>query len=177
VAFALTRGKPVCGLLVGQDNRYSNSKTQFTLWFGVFGIAYLSVLYLRWAHGVAVGYLSVPQNLLMLSGLSGLTLVGAKALTDKKIQSASTGTNPKPRGTPNFPDDLVQNDGKAFDLGDLQMIVIACIAAATYLAQVYAFLGDLNLSVHTTLPDVDGTLLAAFGLGQGTYLAKKVLEV
>jgi hypothetical protein len=35
------------------------------------------------------------------------------------------------------------------------------------------YLRVLDLSATVTLPDVDGTLLAAFGLGQGAYLMKK----
>jgi hypothetical protein len=33
--------------------------------------------------------------------------------------------------------------------------------------------GNLQLQEHVSLPDVDGSLLAAFGVGQGAYLAKK----
>jgi hypothetical protein len=41
------------------------------------------------------------------------------------------------------------------------------------LVSAYLTLGNLPLQEHVSLPDVDGSLLAAFGIGQGSYLAKK----
>jgi hypothetical protein len=35
------------------------------------------------------------------------------------------------------------------------------------------FLGVLEARASVSLPDVDGTVLAMFGVGQGAYLAKK----
>jgi hypothetical protein len=53
------------------------------------------------------------------------------------------------------------------------MLVVTFIAVATYLVLVFHFLGTIETAKAISLPDVDTTLLAAFGLGQGAYLAKK----
>jgi hypothetical protein len=44
-----------------------------------------------------------------------------------------------------------------------------------YLVLVLHFLGSLELRATITLPDVDSTVLAVFGLGQGAYLTKKAV--
>ena len=56
------------------------------------------------------------------------------------------------------------------------MVLITLVAALTYVVQVFLFLRALDLSASVTLPDVDSTLLAAFGLGQGAYLMKKAVS-
>jgi hypothetical protein len=53
------------------------------------------------------------------------------------------------------------------------MLVVTLLAAVAYLIRIYAFLGQVELIQAVTLPDVDTTLLATFGLGQGAYLTKK----
>jgi len=42
-----------------------------------------------------------------------------------------------------------------------------------YLALVFKFLGSIELLRVVTLPDVDTTILATFGLGKGAYFAKR----
>jgi hypothetical protein len=46
---------------------------------------------------------------------------------------------------------------------------------AVHLLTVVGFLGSRELHRALTLPDVDSTVLAAFGLGQGAYLVKKLV--
>ncbi len=64
------------------------------------------------------------------------------------------------------------SDGAA-DIGDFQLVVITILAVSVYLVQIWAWLGNIPVGVTTTLPDVDTTILATFGLGQGAYLFKK----
>ena len=59
------------------------------------------------------------------------------------------------------------------DIGDFQMFVITLLAVVVYSIQIAKFLGAMELRQVITVPDVDSTLLATFGLGQGAYLAKK----
>ena len=40
---------------------------------------------------------------------------------------------------------------------------------------IFNFFGTVSYAKVTNLPDVDTTLLAAFGLGQGAYLTKKAV--
>jgi hypothetical protein len=81
----LARGK-LRSLIVGVDQRYSKSKVQFIVWFVVVLTAYLSTLLLRfwYSHGLLLGGTQIPAHLLQLAGLSGLTLVAAKGITQSK---------------------------------------------------------------------------------------------
>jgi hypothetical protein len=217
----LTGGRPL-KLILGMDNRYSNSKLQAALWFWVFITSYLEFLYFRIAVGGLdfLGAISIPQNLLLLSGMSAITFAGAKGITTAKANAAADATaaqaqqdaaqdNPPgissvavadapgsvavattaptpiiatPRGksmadpgTASLWKDLMQNDLGHFDFGDFQMVIVTMLAVGTYLLAVHHALGAVPLSASATLPDLDTTILSAFGLGQGAYLAKKAV--
>ena len=215
----LTMGHPL-KLILGLDNRYSNSKLQAALWFWVLMTTYLEFLFFRIAVGGLdfLGGISIPQNLLLLSGMSAVTFVGAKGITTAKVNAAAdakaaavaqaaqdnapvtvavaaspesvaiaeppapTPVTPLPRdksiqtpGRQNLFKDLFQNDLGDFDLGDFQMVIVTLLAVGTYMLAVHHALGSVQLSATTTLPDLDTTILSAFGLGQGAYLAKKAV--
>ncbi len=165
-------------LVVGADNRYSNSKLQMTLWFGMLLTGYGAAVILRvWGSGRnLIGGVDIPPNLLMLSGLSTLSFAGAKAITQSKVDQAppSAATPVKfSKDPPKFFDNLLKNDAGQVDLGDFQMLVVTFLAVIVYAGQMLVFLGTVQLEPSVTLPDVDTTILGAFGLGQGAYLAKK----
>jgi len=175
-------------LIIGADNRYSNSKFQIALWFWVLISTYAATFWLRlWFGGAeCTDTISIPTNLLMLSGMSALTFGGAAGIT---VQKAASGPGVKTTAAqPNFIFDLTHDDGvpaanggaavpPRFDFGDFQMLVITLIAVATYLVLVFNFLGTLQKVTAVALPDVDTTVLASFGLGQGAYLAKKAVGI
>jgi hypothetical protein len=243
ISLALTRGH-VLKLIVGMDNRYSNSKFQAALWFWVLISSYLSVFHLRvlacgWDF---VGGVNIPTNLLVLSGLSALTFGGAKAITTAKnnaAQAASAaaqaganvagapaaqaaavgaalggeqaGAGPEgagaaaalggaagaavaaapaaaaaaalgaapapkiilPKNSENFFKDLIQNDVGQVDFGDFQMVIVTLLAVVTYIVVLFHFMDFFQLTKQVSLPDVDTTILATFGVGQGAYLTKK----
>jgi hypothetical protein len=218
----LTRGRPL-KLILGMDNRYSNSKLQAALWFWVLVTTYLEFLYFRISVGGFdfLGNISIPQNLLLLSGMSAVTFVGAKGITTAKANAAADARAaaaaqnaaqgdlaaiaavavadapgavavaapqapaippPPPRekdmaqpGSESLWKDLMQNDLGDFDLGDFQMVIVTLLAVGTYMLTVHHALGSVQLSASTTLPDLDTTILSAFGIGQGAYLAKKAV--
>jgi len=68
---------------------------------------------------------------------------------------------------------LVQNDYGRFDFGDFQMLIVTFLAVVMYLMLIFHFLGYIAKVDTVTLPDVDTTILSAFGIGQGAYLTKK----
>jgi hypothetical protein len=207
-AGVVTKGAPL-KFIVGEDNRYSNSKLQVALWFWVLLSSYLAVIVLRgiYAGWDFFGRVSIPQNLLILSGLSALTYGGAKAITTAKVNAAASSAaaaaqaaavvaalppnpavavapavivaNPldpkksKPPGKESFFQDLLQNDIGQFDFGDFQMLVVTFIAVGMYLTLFFHFLGSIQFQSTASLPDLDSTVLASFGLGQGAYLTKK----
>jgi len=222
IATLMTWGHPF-KLIVGLDNRYSNSKLQAALWFWVMLATYLDMLYFRISVAGLdfLGGINIPQNLLLLSGMSAITFTGAKAITTAKVNSANvnavnavnaaaapannlaaaaavaavdrgadvavvvpaaaTASNtpvqdPKKglgEGEESFWRDIVQNDLGNFDFGDFQMVIVTMLAIVTYVLAVHHYVGAISLTASTSLPDVDTTILSAFGLGQGAYLAKK----
>jgi hypothetical protein len=167
-------------LILGEDGRFSNSKFQTVLWFGVLIVSYLATLWLRTHElgGEMLGGVNIPQNLLLLSGMSALTFTAAKGITVTKIQNAVAAgkVDSKPRATvASFWSDLTSNDCNQFDLGDFQMLIMTFLAVGTFLALVFHFLGSLEARTIVYLPDVDTTILASFGLGHGAYLTKKAV--
>jgi hypothetical protein len=191
IAALVTGGKPLV-FIVGADYRYSNSKTQLAVWFWVVITTYVATVIFRvwWAGWDFFGAVNIPQNLLVLSGLSAISYGGAKAITTAKVDAAANPVTPQ-GGVPRAPDDdpkkakgrtpgqarffqdLLQNDIGQFDFGDFQMLMITVIAVVMYLTLIFHFLGRIDFVKTATLPDVDTTILAGFGLGQGAYLAKK----
>jgi hypothetical protein len=179
--------------LMGADGHYSKSKFQLAVWFGVLVTAYLATHWLRWRYGLQFGGIGIPAHLALISGISAFTFAAAKsiAVTKKPQDGAAVGAQAPPEGAIvpappqpvappkgaaqrwTFIRDLLSDDAGNAELGDYQMLVIVLIAVGTYLFQMYHFLGTINFA-DVTLPDVDSTILAAFGLGQGAYLGNKV---
>ena len=173
-----TWGHPL-KLIIGQDGRYSNSKFQMAIWFWVVLSTYLAVVYLRASQAgwEFLGSVDIPNNLLLLSGMSALTFGGAKGITTAKTNAAIAAGQPNPKDPAgvheNFFKDLVQSVVGAFEIGDFQMLMVTLLAVGMYLALTFNFLGSIAVAASAHLPDVDTTILASFGLGQGAYLTKK----
>lgn len=85
LATLITAGHPF-DLLIGKDNRYSNSQTQAAVWFWIVISSYVSTLVLRrlYAGPAFLGGIGIPGHLLLLSGLSAITFAGAKAIAVSK---------------------------------------------------------------------------------------------
>jgi hypothetical protein len=181
VAVVLLRTKP-SHLVRGFDNRFSTSKAQTVLWFGIVLVTYVALLWRRISAGglAFCGGINIPDNLLLLSGLSAFTFVAAKAITTAKERAAASA----PAGSPAAPaktiapapkfHDLFTDDQGRVDVADFQILLITLLAAVVYLVQVFEFMSVVELHQKVRLPDVDKTILAFFGLGQGAYLTKKV---
>jgi hypothetical protein len=167
-------------LIMGEDGRFSNSKFQTVIWFGVVVISYLATFWMRARilGGDMLGGINIPQNLFLLSGMSALTFTAAKGITVAKIQSAEAAgvVNVKPfAATSQFWSDLTSNDSNQFDLGDFQMLAMTFLAVGTFIVLMFHFLGSMEARTLVNLPDVDTTILASFGLGHGAYLTKKAV--
>jgi hypothetical protein len=95
-------GRKVSKLLIGQDNRYSNSKSQLVFWFGAVMVIYIATLGLRvWVWGWdSLGGVGFTTNLLALTGISALTMGGAKAVTTTKLDNAMQDTAAKAAAAP-----------------------------------------------------------------------------
>lgn len=179
IIFLLLLRSSLQHLIVGEDNRFSNSKTQIVIWFFILITTYFASIVLRGFYGGVsfVGGVSIPQNLLVLSGLSAFTYAAAKGITQSKLDDPEMQEQrvlkDREKHSPKFPDDLFRDDNGLVDLGDFQMIVVTLIAVVVYLAETLGFLGTIELYKVVSLPDVDTTILSTFGLGQGAYLIKK----
>ena len=163
-------------LVLGEDGRYSKSKFQVAVWFITLIAGYLATIGLRWwASGwTLVGGVGIPTDLLVISGISAFTFVGAKSLTvNKMAQSPAFAAVKGAVAASHFPDDLVNDDQGNPDLGDTQMVLITLVAVGTYVVTVFSWLGVLHLAAQVQMPNIDSTLVAVFGLGQGAYLVKK----
>lgn len=178
----LLLGAGIRWLVIGEDNRYSNSKFQMAAWFLVLITSYVAALFFRWRGGgwALVGGVDIPLHLAALSGLSAATFVGAKQVVKTNIASAAmrgiTTLKAPSRFGPRFPSDLINDDsGHRPDLGDVQMVLVTLLAVSVYLVQVSTWLSAVPLTTSTALPDVDLTILGTFGLGQATYLTKKYI--
>jgi hypothetical protein len=189
-------------LIVGEDNRYSNSKFQVALWFFVLITTYIATFGLR-AFGGVIGQIGIPEHLLLLSGMSAFTYAAAKGITTSKVNDAQARGIADPKSTaasPSLLRNLTQDDGVApiaaesavpgaplhllrvgrlpsLDLGDAQMVIVTLLAVAVYVCGVLHFMGipDKLYAVTANLPDVDSTILSIFGLGQGAYITKKAV--
>ena len=166
-------------------------------WFFVLLICYVAVTGIRGRYAGLdfIGGVSIPQNLLVLSGFSALSFAGAKAITQSRVDAmvrdpaisaaradravgSDAATVLKIEGVagptrPRFPYDLLHDDEGRVDLGDFRALVVTMLAVVVYILTIFNSQGAIPLHRLVTLPDVDGTVLAAFGLGQGAYLAKK----
>jgi hypothetical protein len=87
---SLALGRAPFGIFLGTDNRYSSSKFQAALWFGALITTYLVTLFFRWTQAGLVGGVSIPTNLLLMSGLSMLTFAGAKAIKQNQVGNAES---------------------------------------------------------------------------------------
>jgi hypothetical protein len=164
-------------IFVGQDKRLSNSKSQMAIWFFVVIVSYISFNILRVLNGGLglVGGISIPENLLVLSGISALTYGGAKVITQSQVNS-KPGSKTDALDNKAGLKDFVTDDTGNTDFGDLQMSFITLLAVVVYLLQFFNFLGTLELSQSVILPDVDTTILSVFGFSQGAYLTKKTAQ-
>jgi hypothetical protein len=186
-----TNGAPL-KCIVGIDSRYSNSKFQLALWFWVLISTYLATVVRRlcYAGWDFVGGVNIPQNLLLLSGLSALTYGGAKAITTAKVNAATAaaavpGAAALPAGSPTVADlkNALAPARSAFSATSYKMILgplisatsgcVTLVAVGMYLLLIFHFLLTVDFLKSTSLSDVDTKILASFGVGQGAYLTKK----
>ncbi|HET6195315.1 MAG TPA: hypothetical protein VFE12_06165, partial [Acetobacteraceae bacterium] len=138
------------------------------------------------SNGVAPLTLTALQDAITKAGSDKAVAIATQVLTDAgsaaavtpvvaAIQQSQQATNPKPPAAtaPSLRKDLFQNDMGEVDLGDFQMILIALGAAVVWGVSCFLAMESLPFQIHVSLPDVDTSLLAGFGIGQGAYLVKK----
>jgi hypothetical protein len=156
-------------LVLGQDNRWSTSKTVLLAWNGSVAAALLSFAAASW-----FGY---PQALSHLTseGLNGqyTVLIGAplgSAIFAKGIVSAQIkkGTTVKPPASAASPSQLWQNDAGEADLGDAQYLLFNLVAFVF-------FYGALWRAPQAGMPVIPSILVGLTSLSAVGYLGNKSL--
>jgi hypothetical protein len=115
----------------------------------------------------AQGAAAVAAN----AGMSAQDVVTAATIAATSAARIGGGKPSTPE--PDILTDLFQNDHGEVDIGDFQMIFVALTAVVIFGLACFNALAVLPYQVHVSLPDVDSSLLAGFGIGQGAYLVKK----
>lgn len=164
-------------LLVGADNRLSNSKCQAVVWMVALLIAYIGTATIRWSAGMEWGAattLIIPDTLLALAAISVGTAGGAKIATATKVANAATPETAKPPAPAPRLKDLVSDDTGAWDSSDAQMVVVTVASLIMFGVAVYTLWTDLALTASGTLPEPSNVMTAAFGGSLAGYLANKV---
>jgi len=118
------------------------------------------------AAAVAVGAGMSAQDV-----VTAATVAATKAATIGVGPGGAIGKPPTPE--PDIFTDLFQNDHGEVDIGDFQMIFVALTAVLIFGLACFNAMAVLPYQMHVSLPDVDSSLLAGFGIGQGAYLVKK----
>jgi hypothetical protein len=107
------------------------------------------------------------------SGATAKEVVAAATVVATSTATMGTASPKPPTAEPDIFTDLFQNDHGEVDIGDFQMIFVALTAVVVFGLSCFNALAVLPYQAHVLLPDVDSSLLAGFGIGQGAYLVKK----
>ncbi len=162
-------------IVTGQDNRLSTSQFQFFLWTGVVAFSYGWLYAIRAQHNLFEALGALPGNVLVAMGFSVVTVTAAKAITATQVRA---GQVKKVRGTPHI-GDLFTDDKGVPDLPKTQMLFWTVLAVAIFLINVIALADTFATcslgSKGCKFPDIDTTLMALMGLGQGAYLGVKMV--
>jgi len=176
-AALLGREKGWNALFKGADGIPSTSKFQWLIWLVSILFAYIALWVLRAKQGDWGAIQNIPKNVLVVLGLSSVTMATAKGVTGAYARS-----NPTMKSTPErqatdaaLPGGLLKDDDGVPELAKIQMVGFTIIAVGIFLATVIHEIADGN-AAHLSLPDIDATLLALMGISQGGYLAKKIVN-
>lgn len=198
------KSKSILDYFKGKDGRASTSKFQFFVFTFAFVFAFVLIHTFIWfvtRHFVLID--NIPKNVLLAMGFSGVTFVGAKAITVTQISTGKLSkpdiSDPKPvtTGAPAVPPPstqpvvnswtfLVTDDDGNLDFSKFQMLIWTLIAVTIFIINAYQIICDLTPPKEIallkgykmptpTLPDINDALMVLMGLGQGAYLGKKLV--
>jgi IPT/TIG domain len=169
VVTIFTRDANPLHLALSEDGRYSVSKMQFLIWTVVVLFAYVSLWLVRVGHNEYAPITDIPASLMLAMGFSVGTAVGAKAITENKIDNGrqpDSRTDEKPKLS-----DLAREGGNA-ELSKVQMLLWTLVTVIVFLVLV----NQAQASPSPKLPDIDPSLVVLMGLGQATYLGRKLVS-
>jgi hypothetical protein len=166
-------------LVEGSDGRPSSSKFQWLFWTVIVLFSYVVLYVTRARFGYDEGMAEIPTNVLYAMGFSAMTLTAAKGVTVGYVNSGRlTKTEAATREDRSISRLLTDDEGYP-DLTKIQMMAWTLLTGAIYLTRVMQ-LTYANIHRDADLlqmPDIDKSLMLLMGLGQGTYLGKKVTSM
>ncbi len=162
--------KDVLKVIVGADNRISTSKTIAATWTFIVGAALLALVYADLLnHPDALEATNtggrVGQYALLFGGPLGAAIL-SKAIVVNQVNEAPNAktTAPSPQLS-----DLIANDEKETDLGDLQYVLFNAVALVFVLG---------TMLIHEPaggLPHIPDVLLGLTSVAAAGYVGKKLL--
>jgi len=165
-------------LVCGSDGSLSTSKFQLVLWTVVIVFSYL-VMFSFLGKAKNFADLGLPDNVLIVMGISATTAVVAKGIAVSNAAAAAkaagiavapgSGTVLVSRAA-GAAAGLFQGDDGMPDLGKVQLMIWTLIGICIYLTKVHHQL----VTQVRVMPDIDQTLMVLMGLGHGAYLGKKI---
>ncbi len=161
--------KPIPTIWKGYDGATSTSKLQFLLWTVAALYAYIVIVVdAYYNHNIVSIGLNIPQNLILAMGLSATTMLAAKGISSKYVDKEQIDKTDTSKGGLFFDDDGYP------DLAKIQLMAWTFVGIGIFLLKT---LNDVvgSTGASAQLPDIDGTLLALMGIGQGSYVGKKIL--
>jgi hypothetical protein len=166
-------------LAVGVDGRYSSSRFHGLSWTLVVLFGYSAMYFARVHAGSTTALQAIPPNVLTALGLSLGTTAAAAGITSGRIARKQEVRTTARESELSF-SALVQDDEGHPDLAKAQLMVWTIVALGVYLVAtadaVTRTLATTDAALLPGLPDIDTTLLVLSGIGQGTYLATKVVN-
>jgi hypothetical protein len=183
--------KSIFDYIYGQDGRPSTSKFQFFVFTFAFVFSFAVLhIYLWYVTGFFRLIDGVPQNILIAMGFSCVTFVGAKAITTSNL-SAGKIVKQTLTGKTNWMS-LVCDDNDNLDFSKFQMLIWTLVAVLVFIFQTYGIIDDIKIkplppdyvkhhidavtgNYTFEMPDISTSLMVLMGLGQGTYLGKKLI--
>jgi hypothetical protein len=175
---AINRSPRFWHLAVGVDGRYSSSRFHGLCWTIVVLGCYTATYCARVHVGGAASAAAVPPNVLTAMGLSLGTGAAAAGITSRRVGKGTeikTMASPAERGFSR----LVTDDRGHPDLAKAQLMAWTIVALAVYLvASADGVARTMQVTAGDALPampDIDTSLLILSGIGQGAYIAHKVV--
>ena len=159
-------------LVEGFDRCTSTSKAQFFIWTVAALFGYTS-FFIAWLHQSLTIKEPIPHFpemapwLASAMGLSGSTAIAAKGITTEYVKKGRITKPPDMKGG------LLLDDTGFPELVKIQLLAWTVIAIGVFLAKLAL---QIRRQDFSAFPDVDGTLLALLGIGQGTYVGKKLVS-
>jgi len=168
------------------DGYYSLSNFQFFSWTMVVVFTFVTVSWIR----IQLGVLEAPAvsgRLLILMGISSVSALAGKSLSQTMYKEGNQGGGGNPAGNPgnskSFWKVLTEDDRP--ELTRYQMFTWTIIAIFIYLFSLVSVLNGLiqggpftaeELKVALFLPDVDPTMVGLMGLSQLGYVGGKTVK-